>query len=85
MSCDKAETNASFAKELNLDYAILSDPTGKAAKAYGVFNDTRGVSKRVTFIISKDGKILKVDQKISLGSHASDIAEALGALNIEKR
>ena len=32
-----------------------------------------------------NGKILKVDQKISVGSHASDIAEALGALNIEKR
>ena len=63
----------------------MSDPTCKAAKAYGVLNAMRGVSKRVTFIISKDGKILKVDQKISAGSHGSEIAESLEALNVEKR
>ena len=35
-SCDPAEKNAEFAKSLELDYPILSDPGTEIAKAYGV-------------------------------------------------
>jgi peroxiredoxin len=39
----------------------------------------------VTFIISKEGKILKVEEKISVDSHASDLAKVLSELNVEER
>ncbi len=35
-SCDKEEVTAKFAKSLELDYPILSDPTYKTAQAYGM-------------------------------------------------
>jgi peroxiredoxin len=70
---------------LALDYVILSDPSGKTAKQYGIYNEDRGFSKRVTFVISKEGKILAVEEKISVDSHASDLAKMLGELNVDKR
>ena len=38
--------NISFAKSLELDYPILSDPTKKTARAYGVVTDSRPVPFR---------------------------------------
>ena len=37
-SVDTAEENTKFAKSLDLDYPILSDPDKNVAKAYGVMN-----------------------------------------------
>ena len=68
-----------------MDYVILSDPSGKTAKQYGIYNEGRGFSQRVTFVISKEGKILAVEEKISVGTHATDLAELLGELKVEKR
>src|SRR5919109_289266 len=48
-STDAPEENAKFAKSLELDYPILSDPTKETAKAYGVLNEMRGMANRWTF------------------------------------
>ncbi|GIW79081.1 MAG: hypothetical protein KatS3mg105_0888 [Gemmatales bacterium] len=81
-SCDTPETNAKFAKELNLDYPILSDPTKEVAKAYGVLSP-RGFSSRWTFYIGKDGKILFIDKNVKAGSHGADVAAKLKELGIK--
>ena len=57
-SCDPVKKNTDFAKSLNLDYPILSDPSKKTAKAYGVLNEQRGFSLRWTYYIGKDGKVV---------------------------
>ena len=60
-SCDPADGkrgNISFAKSIEADYPILSDPSKKTAKAYGVVTATRPFPHRWTFYIGKDGKIL---------------------------
>src|ERR1700722_10326544 len=54
-SVDTAEENTKFAKSLDLDYPILSDPDKKVAEAYGVMNPERGVTRRWTFYIDKEG------------------------------
>ena len=77
------EKNTDFAKSLELDYPILSDPGGSVAKKYGIFNGR--FSSRVTFYIGKDGKILHLDKKVKAGSHGSDIAAKLGELKVEKK
>ena len=46
-SCDDAETNKKFAESIDLDYPILSDPEGKAAKAFGVYNVGRGIQTSI--------------------------------------
>ena len=77
--------NAAFAKSLDLDYPILSDPTGKNAKMFGVYTEGRNAASRVTFVIGKDGKILAVEDKVKTESHGEDIARLLGELEVALR
>lgn len=84
-SCDKEEVNAEFAKSLDLNYPILSDPTAKTAEAYGVASPNRKFAKRQTFIIGKDGKILAIIDQVKTGSHGAQLVEELERLQVEKR
>ena len=63
-SVDTPELNTKFAKSLDLDYPILSDPDKTVAKAYGVVHEGRPVAERWTFYIDKDGIIKEIDKKI---------------------
>ena len=83
-SCDTEDLNKKFAEELKLDYPILSDPEGKAATAYGIFNAQAKMAARNTFIIGKGGKILHIDEKVDVGKHGADVAERLEKLGVPK-
>lgn len=83
-SCDKEETNKKFAASLELDYPILSDPTRKTAKAYGLVKTKLGFPKRWTFYIGKNGKILGIDKKVKTGKHGTDVVNKLAELKIDK-
>lgn len=76
------EKNTDFAKSLELDYAILSDPEKKVAKAYGVVHEGREVPERWTFIVGDDGKIMHIDKKVSAASHGEDLVARLKELKI---
>lgn len=82
-SVDSVETNTEFAKSLELDYPILSDPDKKVAQALGCLNE-RGVTNRWTYYIGKDGKILHVDKSVQAGEHGQAIAAKLAELGIER-
>lgn len=82
-SVDPLDDNRDFAKKTGADFPMLSDPTKETAKAYDVLNIMR-VASRVTFYISKEGTILKIDEDINPRTAAEDIAGALGKLNVEK-
>ena len=49
---------------------MLSDfwPHGEVAKAYGVFDDTRGCAIRATFVIDKSGDVVDTFQTTDLGT-----------------
>ncbi|MFT5525408.1 MAG: peroxiredoxin Q/BCP [Pirellulaceae bacterium] len=79
------EKNTAFAKELKLDYPILSDPGKSVAEAYGVVHEGRSVPERWTFYVGKDGKILAIDKKVSAGNHGEAIAGQLGELKVEAK
>jgi peroxiredoxin Q/BCP len=81
-SVDTAETNEKFAKELELDYPILSDPEKTAAKAFGVIEPGSDYASRVTFIIGKDGKILDVLRDVDPKIHGHEVADRLSALKV---
>lgn len=76
--------NAAFAKSLDLDYPILSDPEKKTSKDYGVLKPDGGVTNRWTFYISKDGKIQHIDKMVKTETHAADIADKLKELGVAK-
>ena len=81
-SVDPLDDNRDFAKKTGADFPMLSDPTKEAAKAYDVLNLFK-VASRVTFYLSKEGKILKIDEDINPKTAAEDIANHLEALNVE--
>jgi peroxiredoxin Q/BCP len=84
-SCDTPETNARFAKELKLDYPILSDSSRKMAAAYGVVDAKRKVPQRYTFIIGKDGNILEVDTSDNTKGHGAEVAAKLAKYGVPKK
>lgn len=84
-SCDPVSKNKDFAKSLELDYPILSDPDGSVAKKFGIAKvGANPTANRVTFIVGKDGKILAIDDAVKTASHGQDLAAKLEALGVEK-
>jgi peroxiredoxin Q/BCP len=57
-STDDLPTQQKFADSLKLPFPLLADKDGAAARAYGVFE--AGYAQRVTFVIDRDGKVVKV-------------------------
>ena len=59
ISCDPWPARQAWKKELGHDYTSASDfwPHGAVAKAYDIFEETRGVSTRGTFMIDKSGTV----------------------------
>jgi mycoredoxin-dependent peroxiredoxin len=60
VSCDSAAARQAWKRQLELTYTLASDfwPHGAAAKAYGVFDESKGASVRGTFLIGKDGIVV---------------------------
>jgi peroxiredoxin Q/BCP len=61
----------------------LSDPERKAASAYGAYGkklmygrETMGIL-RSTFVIGKDGKLVKVFRNVRADGHAEKVLDAL--------
>ena len=84
-SCDSAATNRRFARALDLDYPVLSDPDKAIATAYGVVHEGRAYPERWTFIIGVDGKILDVMTDVDAGSHGSQLAARLEEIGFPRR
>jgi peroxiredoxin Q/BCP len=84
-STDTPEENKKFAKSLELDYPILSDPSKKVAEAYGVVHEKRPLAERWTFYIGEDGKILHIDKNVLAKSHGKDISAKLKELGVEEK
>lgn len=84
-STDPVEKNKDFAKSLELDYPILSDPKGKVATAYGIYNSERDAAMRVTFVIDKNGKIAAIDSGVKTETHGADVAAKLKELGVEEK
>ncbi|QBI54789.1 peroxiredoxin [Streptomonospora litoralis] len=59
VSVDSMFAHRVWAERENLEFPLLSDfwPHGATARAYGVFDDTRGVAVRATFVIDKEGAV----------------------------
>src|SRR5438552_1325100 len=59
VNCDSPFCHAAFRKQYSIPYDLLSDPTRKMVKAYGMFagEEPYNRSKRGTVVIGKDGRI----------------------------
>lgn len=80
VSVDSIETQRKFKAEHRLPFELLADRDGAVARAYGVLRLGGFVSKRVTFLISPEGRIARIIEDVTTGDHDAQVAEALRAL-----
>ncbi|TML42772.1 MAG: peroxiredoxin [Actinobacteria bacterium] len=79
ISADAVDRQATFADRHGLDFPLLSDPDRAVARSYGVKRPGPLFSKRTTFVIGQDGRILDViSSEINMRVHADRALAALG-------
>ena len=84
VSVDSGFVLRTWAERDHFDFAMLSDfwPHGAVAKAYGVFDDEKGVATRGTFIIDKSGVVRwKVVNPIPQARDIAEYQKALASLD----
>ncbi len=69
ISLDDVASQAAFAKNEGLNFPLLSDPDGSAARKYGVLMPNGAYSKRVTFIIDSEGVLRHIDEEVDVRAH----------------
>jgi len=57
-SKDSLDSHTSWAKDMHMPFALVSDPDGKVAQLYGSQRTPGAAFTRNTFVIGKDGKIV---------------------------
>jgi peroxiredoxin Q/BCP len=81
----KGKGNEAFAKSLEADYPILSDPEGKTAKDYGVLMANGQAANRWTFYIGKDGKVAAIEKKINTAKAGEQVVDKLKELGVPEK
>ncbi|MGW4792258.1 peroxiredoxin [Nonomuraea sp. NPDC004297] len=84
VSVDSVFTQRAWADREGYPFSMLSDfwPHGQVARAYGVFDETKGTARRGTFIIDGEGVIRwSVVNPISSARDVADYVKALADIS----
>ena len=83
VSPDGAKSHAGFKAKHGLPFPLLADEDKKLCRDYGVWKEKSlygrkfmGV-ERSTFVIGPDGRIARIERKVSVAGHAQDMLEAV--------
>lgn len=80
ISVDSHWAHDAFAKQLGLSYPLLADfnPRGAVAATYGLYMEDKGLTKRATVVVDKDGKVAWVkEQAITDARDNKELLEAV--------
>jgi peroxiredoxin Q/BCP len=77
VSLGSVESHSKFSQKYSLPFAILSDRSKEAARAYGALGIGGLLARRWTFIINKEGKIAHVFTKVDVRKHSEEVLKAL--------
>lgn len=80
VSLDSVESHKKFSEKYSLPFSILSDRSKEVAKAYGVLGAGSLRTKRVTFIIDKNGRIASIFPKVDVKQHSEEVLKAIEEL-----
>ena len=81
---EKSKTK--FCKEHDLNLLLLSDPDFSVCTKYGVYGEKNFMGRifmginRITYILDKNNKVLKVYEKVNPKGHAEEIIELIKTL-----
>lgn len=81
VSLDSVESHKKFRAKYGLPFPLISDKGKQIAAAYGVLKDTRTSTKRVTFLIDRNGKVAKIFPKVDVTKHTEEVVAALKELS----
>ncbi len=82
VSLDTVNSHKAFCTKDNLTFKLLADPDHKAIDAYGVPVMSMGpvhYAKRETFLISPEGKVVKVWPDVKVNNHSEEVLAELDA------
>ena len=79
LSTDSVADLSIFAEEQELNFKLLSDPDGSAAKKYGVMT-SRGFANRITFVLDDKGVLRHIEKKVQVKSHGDDLISVIKKL-----
>ena len=84
ITCDTRFVHKKWATEQGFEFPLLSDfwPHGETARAYGSFNEGKGVANRMTYVLDEAGVVREIIDSGSLGvaREMDAYLEALGKL-----
>jgi peroxiredoxin Q/BCP len=80
VSHDSVESHKKFTDEYKLNFTLLADPDGKIIEAYDVKMPMMAMSKRVSFLIGLDGKIVHVTDAMNPQTHFDEMKTAISGL-----
>jgi len=80
VSRDNEASHQKFIADHNLNFTLLADADGKITESYGAAMTGRPMSRRVSFLIGKDGVIKHVTDTGSADVHLSEMKDAVAKL-----
>lgn len=78
ISRDSVKSHQNFAKKYQLPFLLLSDPDAKVCQEYGVWKEKNMFGKkrmgieRSTFLIDRNGKLVKEFRKVRVKDHVEE-------------
>jgi thioredoxin-dependent peroxiredoxin len=78
VSRDSEASHRAFQDKYALPFALVADPSGEVQRAYRVPGAV--VAKRVSFLVGPDGKVARVWPNVDPAAHATDVLDAIAAL-----
>jgi peroxiredoxin Q/BCP len=86
VSPDSAASHDKFKAKHKLAVSLAADPERSAIDAYGVWKEKNMYGRkyfgveRSTFLIGRDGRIVRVWRKVKVPGHAEEVLAAVGGL-----
>ena len=82
VSADSVKSHAAFKQKYHLPFTLLADEDHKICEMYGVWGTKKFIDKeffgvlRTTFLLDKNGKIIKVFEGVKPAEHSKEVLEA---------
>lgn len=84
VSTDSEKSHQKFITKYDLPFDLLADTEKEIVESYGVWGEKNMYGKkyfginRTTFLIDKEGKIVKIFKKVKVDEHADEVLTAFG-------
>jgi peroxiredoxin Q/BCP len=85
-SADSVKSHAKFAEKFHLNFPLLADEDKKLVNDYGVYGKKKFMGReydgimRTSFLIGKNGKIIKIYEGVKPEKHVAEILEDLAKI-----